>query len=259
MRSLLRALGCAGMLLVAASPVVATGSAPPATAARSAAIAGHTRPLTGRTVVVDPGHQLGNSPAPAGDDGAGRGRRRRAQGVQHHRHHDRRRLPGGNVRVAGRGRRRDRLRRLGATVLMTRPDNSAEEWGPCVDRRGRLGNASADLKLSIHGDGSAAGNHGFHVIVGDRGHRAGRVGAVRGADEGRAGARGLRPVELRRRRLRSRRARRPGHAQLVPDPDGDGGAGQHARPGGRGPDDLAGRTARLRDGPRGGRAALPGA
>jgi N-acetylmuramoyl-L-alanine amidase len=45
-----------------------------------------------------------------------------------------------------------------------------DRWGPCVDVRGRAGNtlqsgAGADLKLSIHGDGSLAGDaHGFHVI-----------------------------------------------------------------------------------------------
>ena len=153
------------MLLVAASPVVATGSAPPTTAARSAAIAGHTSPLAGRTVVVDPGHQLGNSrhlretSALVGDGAGGR----KACNTT------------GTTTDAGYPEAtfawqvavgvRDRLRRLGATVLMTRTDNSAEDWGPCVDRRGRLGNASADLKLSIHGDGSVAGNRGFHVIV----------------------------------------------------------------------------------------------
>lgn len=165
MRCLLRALSCAGTLLVAVSPVVATSSSPPTTAARSAAIAGDTRPLAGQKVVVDPGHQLGNSrhlrktTALVGDGAGGR----KACNTT------------GTTTDAGYPEAtfawqvavgvRDRLRRLGATVLMTRTDNSAEEWGPCVDQRGRLGNASADLKLSIHGDGSAAGNRGFHVIV----------------------------------------------------------------------------------------------
>src|SRR6187431_1635329 len=185
MRSLLGALSCAGLLLVAVPSVGAAGSAPSTTAARSAAIAGQTRPLAGRTVVVDPGHQLGNSRHPretAALVGDGAGGRKACNTA-------------GTATAAGYPEAtfawqvavgvRDRLRRLGATVLMTRADNSAEEWGPCVDRRGR-------------------------------------VGALRGADRGRAGARRLRPVELRRRRLRPGRARRPGHAQLVADPDGDG-------------------------------------
>ncbi len=60
-----------------------------------------------------------------------------------------------------------RLKRLGARVILTRHSNSAKRWGPCVDVRGRAGNkAGADLKLSIHADGSnAAGARGFHVIA----------------------------------------------------------------------------------------------
>jgi N-acetylmuramoyl-L-alanine amidase len=60
-----------------------------------------------------------------------------------------------------------RLRELGATVRMTRHSNRQDRWGPCVDVRGRAGNRiEADLKLSIHADGSyAAGARGFHVIA----------------------------------------------------------------------------------------------
>ena len=58
------------------------------------------------------------------------------------------------------------LEALGARVVLTRDSNSAREWGPCVDVRGRAGNSGADLKLSIHADGSYdADAHGFHVIV----------------------------------------------------------------------------------------------
>ena len=61
-----------------------------------------------------------------------------------------------------------RLEALGATVLLTRHSNSERPLGP-VRRRARAGPATrcpADLKISIHGDGSyAAGAHGFHVIA----------------------------------------------------------------------------------------------
>jgi N-acetylmuramoyl-L-alanine amidase len=59
-----------------------------------------------------------------------------------------------------------KLEKAGATVLLTRTSNSEDRWGPCVDLRGRAGNkAHADLKISIHGDGStSSGAHGFHVI-----------------------------------------------------------------------------------------------
>ena len=61
-----------------------------------------------------------------------------------------------------------KLEKSGATVVLTRTSNREDRWGPCVDVRGRAGNnrdLSADLKISIHGDGSlASGAHGFHVI-----------------------------------------------------------------------------------------------
>jgi N-acetylmuramoyl-L-alanine amidase len=59
-----------------------------------------------------------------------------------------------------------KLEKAGATVVLTRKSNREDRWGPCVDYRGRAGNTRpADLKISIHGDGStASGAHGFHVI-----------------------------------------------------------------------------------------------
>ena len=57
----------------------------------------------------------------------------------------------------------DLLRARGATVILTRTDNSG--WGPCIDQRGlTAANNRADLMISVHADGSSAGNHGFHVI-----------------------------------------------------------------------------------------------
>ncbi|NYD40528.1 N-acetylmuramoyl-L-alanine amidase [Nocardioides panaciterrulae] len=123
-------------------------------------------PLAGRTIVVDPGHQLGNHNYPRKIN---------------------RQVPAGGFRkpcnTTGTStdggypeatfawqvakRLRTRLQHLGATVRMTRHSNRQDRWGPCVDRRGRAGNkAGADLKISIHGDGNyAAGAHGFHVIA----------------------------------------------------------------------------------------------
>ncbi|MGW1748044.1 N-acetylmuramoyl-L-alanine amidase [Streptomyces sp. NPDC002092] len=57
------------------------------------------------------------------------------------------------------------LEKLGATVKLTHDGNSPA-WGPCVDQRAQIGNrAHADAAISIHADGSAAGNRGFHVIL----------------------------------------------------------------------------------------------
>ena len=124
------------------------------------------QPLTGRVVVVDPGHQLGNRnfprkinrPVPAG----GFRKPCNTTGTSTNRGYPEATFVWQVSRLLV-----DRLERLGARVLLTRRTNSQDEWGPCVDRRGRAGNrVGADLKLSIHADGSyAAGARGFHVIA----------------------------------------------------------------------------------------------
>ncbi|MFL9653350.1 N-acetylmuramoyl-L-alanine amidase [Streptomyces sp. PB17] len=61
-------------------------------------------------------------------------------------------------------RLRDLLEKQGATVKLTQDGDRA--FGPCVDERARIGNeAKADAAISIHADGSGAGNRGFHVIM----------------------------------------------------------------------------------------------
>ena len=149
------------LLLVGSGGVA---SARPASNRDSAvAVAG---PLAGRTIVIDPGHQLGNHNFP----------RKIARLV-----------PAGGFKkpcnttgTSTRGGYPEatfawqvsqvlaaRLRGLGADVIMTRHSNRQDRWGPCVDVRGRSGNrVGADLKVSVHGDGSTArGARGFHVIA----------------------------------------------------------------------------------------------
>ncbi len=57
------------------------------------------------------------------------------------------------------------LRARGATVVLTRPSDGGT--GPCVNERASIGNrAKADLVVSIHADGSfATGARGFHLII----------------------------------------------------------------------------------------------
>lgn len=123
-------------------------------------------PLAGRTIVLDPGHQLGNHNfprkcarlVPAGGS----------------------RKPCNTTGTATRGGYPEatfvwqvsqllgaRLRGLGADVIMTRHSNRQDRWGPCVDVRGRKGNRiGADLKVSVHADGATGrGARGFHVIA----------------------------------------------------------------------------------------------
>jgi N-acetylmuramoyl-L-alanine amidase len=55
------------------------------------------------------------------------------------------------------------LKAAGAKVVLTRTDNTGV--GPCVDKRAAIGNdAHADAGVSIHGDGAPASGHGFHVM-----------------------------------------------------------------------------------------------
>ena len=117
-------------------------------------------------VVIDPGHQLGNHNfprqisrlVPAG----GFRKPCNTTGTATTAASPRRRSPGGSPELL-----RDRLRAARRRVVLTRDANSRDRWGPCVDERGRAGNrVGADLKLSIHADGSLRrGARGFHVIA----------------------------------------------------------------------------------------------
>ena len=135
------------------------------------ALAGPPPPLAGRTVVLDPGHQLGNHnypreisrPVPAG----GFTKPCNTTGTA-----TRGGYPEATFAWQVSRRVQERLLALGARVVMTRTSNRQDRWGPCVDARGRAGNpgprgrGGADLKVSVHADGSyAAGARGFHVIA----------------------------------------------------------------------------------------------
>lgn len=125
-----------------------------------------TAALAGRTIVIDPGHQLGNHNYPRKIN-----RLVPAGGFKKPCNTTGTATQGGypEATFAWRVSRllRARLVDLGARVIMTRDSNRQDRWGPCVDVRGRAGNkANADLKVSIHGDGStASGARGFHVIA----------------------------------------------------------------------------------------------
>ncbi|GAA5068431.1 N-acetylmuramoyl-L-alanine amidase [Thermocatellispora tengchongensis] len=56
------------------------------------------------------------------------------------------------------------LRAQGATVKLTRSDNSGV--GPCITERAAIGNrAKADAAISVHADGARPSDRGFHVIM----------------------------------------------------------------------------------------------
>ncbi|MCQ8193482.1 N-acetylmuramoyl-L-alanine amidase [Streptomyces rugosispiralis] len=61
-------------------------------------------------------------------------------------------------------RARTLLEARGATVRFTQDGDRT--YGPCVDERAEIGNrAHADAVVSVHADGAAAGERGFHVIL----------------------------------------------------------------------------------------------
>jgi N-acetylmuramoyl-L-alanine amidase len=133
----------------------------------AAATAAQGSPVAGKTIVVDPGHQLGNSNP-----------KFRAQLAQT--------IFNGAIRKSCNttgtatnagypestftwevGKHlRDLLIQAGADVIMTRDSNSRNAWGPCVWDRAYIANdANADAMVSIHGDGAPGSSHGFFALA----------------------------------------------------------------------------------------------
>ncbi|MBW8796358.1 MAG: N-acetylmuramoyl-L-alanine amidase [Streptomyces sp.] len=122
------------------------------------------RPLQGKVVVIDPGHNPGNFQHPSEinqkvdigtnwkecdttgtSTNAGYSEARFTLDVAH--------------------RLRTLLEKQGATVKLTH-DGDRPAWGPCVTKRAEIGNAAhADAAISIHADGAPEGDRGFHVIL----------------------------------------------------------------------------------------------
>jgi len=72
------------------------------------------------------------------------------------------------------------LKAKGATVKLTRKNNTGA--GPCITQRAAIGNkAKANAAISIHGDGAPASAHGFHIIMPQKIH--GPVDPVVGASK----------------------------------------------------------------------------
>ena len=121
--------------------------------------------LAGRVVVLDAGHQLGNHNFPAETgrlvEAGGFTKPCNTTGTATDAG-----LPEATFAWRVTTRLKAALERSGARVILTRTSNREDRWGPCVDTRGRAGNrVAADLKISIHADGSTtSGARGFHVI-----------------------------------------------------------------------------------------------
>lgn len=126
-------------------------------------------PLSGKVVVLDPGHNTGNRDHTADinrlvDIGTAR-KACDTTGTATNSGY-----PEASFTLDVVRRARVILAGRGATVKLTH--NGGRAFGPCIDERARIGDrAGADASVSVHADGSAAGNRGFHVILPAAVHR----------------------------------------------------------------------------------------
>ncbi|MGV9384751.1 N-acetylmuramoyl-L-alanine amidase [Nonomuraea sp. NPDC003707] len=121
------------------------------------------KPLEGKVVVIDPGHNGGNYRDPAAVN-------RKVNVLTKWKPCDTTgtQTNSGYTEAAFSFDVSKRLVKIlesrGATVKLTRTSNDGV--GPCITQRAAIGNkARADAAISIHGDGAAPANHGFHVIM----------------------------------------------------------------------------------------------
>ena len=176
----------AGVVLVVLQPRPAAGQAPSgsrsgnraqAVGARSSSPAAHpdsspatadprrsrsARPLAGKVIGIDPGHNGANGTDPSYiDQLIWNGRESETcdtTGTQTDGGYTEARF---NFHVAM--YLRADLRRAGARVVLTRTSNDGV--GPCVDRRARILNAAhADVAIDIHADGGPPWGRGFTVL-----------------------------------------------------------------------------------------------
>ncbi|MEU3445474.1 N-acetylmuramoyl-L-alanine amidase [Streptomyces griseoincarnatus] len=154
----------------AASSPTAGGSSPsaegeesPASRTPSASAPAAAGPLKGKVVVIDPGHNPTNVKHTAEiNRQVDVGTHRKECDTTGTSTNDGYAEAEFTLDVAH--RLRALLEKQGATVKLTQDRD--RPYGPCVDERARIGNAAkADAVVSIHADGSGAGNRGFHVIL----------------------------------------------------------------------------------------------
>ena len=135
--------------------------------ARAAAPSAPEGPLDGRLVVIDPGHQLGNSnPRFAKQLSQTFFNGAITKGCNTTGTATNAGLPEATFTWRVAKRLKALLEEAGARVEMTRSANSRDDWGPCVWDRARLANRlGADAMVSIHADGASPGSKGFFAIA----------------------------------------------------------------------------------------------
>ncbi|MDO9484977.1 MAG: N-acetylmuramoyl-L-alanine amidase [Actinomycetota bacterium] len=123
--------------------------------------------LSGAVIVLDPGHQLGNSnPKFSSQMKQKRFNGTLVKGCNTTGTATNKGLPEATFAWRVSQVLKQQLEARGAQVALTRTVNSRNAWGPCVwDRAGLSAKVNADFFVSIHGDGAPAKGRGFHVIA----------------------------------------------------------------------------------------------
>lgn len=121
-------------------------------------LSGALTALKGKTIYLDPGHAGTAPPAElTADDGRGGVKSCNTSGTASDDG-----WPEHTFTWEIAGQLRGILESAGATVIMSRPDDTGR--ADCIDERTVKENSSAaDAVVSIHADGSTAGNNGFHI------------------------------------------------------------------------------------------------
>lgn len=146
------------------APSRSSGTSAPSRTSASPTPTTAAPPAPSRVVVIDPGHNGGNSSAPDEvnrpvPDGTGGTKPCNTVGTETNAGYAEHAFTWAVALGI-----RDLLVAQGIQVVLTRPDDVGV--GPCVDQRAAIANQSdAAAFVSIHADGSAAGNRGFHVIT----------------------------------------------------------------------------------------------
>ena len=124
-------------------------------------------PLAGKVIVLDPGHQLGNSnPRFREQIAQTRFNGSIVKGCNTTGTATNAGFPEATFTWKVAKRLKPLLEAQGATVLMTRTSNTRNAYGPCVWDRAGFANANkADALISIHADGAPARAHGFFAIA----------------------------------------------------------------------------------------------
>lgn len=154
-----------GLTFAAAALAACTAlSLSPAAAVNSTA---NERPLAGKIIVVDPGHQLGNSnPRFAKQMAQTKFNGTMVKGCNTTGTATNSGLPESTFTWKVAQRLKERLEAAGAKVVLTRTTNSYNDWGPCVwDRAGLANKLNADAMISIHADGAASSSKGFFAMA----------------------------------------------------------------------------------------------